>query len=63
MVSGMGWSRSVTSVMMPSVPSLPTYSRVRSYPAADLRARRAVVTTFPSGVTTFRLSTASRIVP
>ena len=61
--SGMPQSRSCTSVMMPSVPSEPTKSRVRSYPAADLRARPPVRTTWPSAVTTVSPSTASRMVP
>src|SRR5437867_6996564 len=33
--------RSVTSVMIASVPSEPTNRRVRSYPADDLRARES----------------------
>lgn len=39
--SGLGRRRTVTSVMTPSVPSLPIMSLVRSYPAADLRALTA----------------------
>jgi hypothetical protein len=61
--SGSGYRRSVTSVMMPSVPSLPTNSRVRSYPADDLRARVPVRTASPPAVTTSSDSTFSRIVP
>jgi hypothetical protein len=61
--SGMGCSRSVTSVMTPSVPSDPTNNRVKSYPAADFRARVPVVTTRPSAITTVRPKTFSRIVP
>ena len=61
--SGMPESRNVSSTITPSVPSEPTKSRVRSYPAADLRARRAVRITRPSASTTVRASTFSRIVP
>ena len=49
--------------MMPSVPSLPTKIRVRSYPADDFFARPPVRTTAPSAVTTLRPTTFSRIVP
>ena len=55
--------RSVISVITPSVPSLPTKMRVRSYPALDFFARRAVRTIFPSPVTTVIDRTFSRIVP
>ena len=60
-----GWpcSRSVSSVISPSVPSLPTISPVRSKPAADLRARVPVRITRPSASTTSSASTLSRIVP
>ena len=61
--SGTPYRRSWISVMMPSVPSAPTYSRVRSYPALDLRARPPVLMIRPSGVTTVNPSTFSRIVP
>ena len=50
--SGIGCSRTVTSVITPSVPSAPTNRRVRSYPADDLRARVPVVMTRPSARTT-----------
>ena len=53
----------VASVMTASVPSDPTSRRVKSYPAALLRARDPVRTTVPSCSTAVRLSTFSRIVP
>ena len=49
MASGKPCRRSVASTTMPSVPSAPTYSRVRSYPALDLRARPPVLMIRPSG--------------
>ena len=49
--AGSGYSFSCASVMMASVPSLPTSSRVRSYPAEDLRARPPVRTTAPDART------------
>ncbi len=60
-----GWplSRSVSSVIRPSVPSAPTNSAVRSYPAEDLRAEVPVRITSPPASTTSRPSTVSRIVP
>ncbi len=61
--SGMPDNLSVSSVMTPSVPSEPTISLVRSYPAADFFARRAVVISSPSGITTFSASTLSFMVP
>mmetsp|Transcript_11009 Transcript_11009/g.36191 ORF Transcript_11009/g.36191 Transcript_11009/m.36191 type:complete len:496 (+) Transcript_11009:321-1808(+) len=56
-------TRSVASVMTASVPSLPISSRVRSYPAALLRARDAVLTMRPSESTAVMEMTLSRIVP
>ena len=50
--SGWPWSFSVSSVMMPSVPSEPTKSPVRSYPAELLRAPDPVRITRPSASTT-----------
>jgi hypothetical protein len=61
--SGMPESLSVSSVMTPSVPSAPTISRVRSYPADDFLARRAVVISSPFASTTLSASTLSFIVP
>ena len=61
--SGRPYSRSVTSVMTPSVPSEPTNSRVKSYPDDDFRARPPVWITRPSASTTVRPSTTSRMVP
>jgi hypothetical protein len=61
--SGKPCSRSVTSVITPSVPSEPTKSRVRSYPDADFRARVPVRMIRPSASTTVRPSTFSRMVP
>jgi hypothetical protein len=60
---GITASLSVISVTTPRVPSLPTKSPVRLYPAADLRGRRRVLITLPSASTTVRLITQSRIVP
>ncbi len=62
-VSGTGCSRTVTSVITPSVPSAPTKSFVKSYPVEDFFTRRPVVMIFPVGVTTRSASTFSRIVP
>jgi len=56
-------NRNWTSVMIPSVPSDPTKSRVRSYPAADLRVRVPVRNIDPSASTTVNPRTALRIVP
>ena len=61
--SGMPARRSVTSTITPSVPSDPTKSRVRSYPADDLRALVPVRIVRPSASTTVSPSTLSRIVP
>ena len=63
MASGIPYRRSRISVITPSVPSEPTNSRVRSYPAADFRARPPVFTMRPSAMTTVSPSTFSRIVP
>ncbi len=52
-----GRSASVASVMIPSVPSLPTNSRVRSYPATPLTVRRPVRSTSPEASTTSSPST------
>jgi hypothetical protein len=49
--------------MIPSVPSEPTISRVRSYPAELFRARAPVTSTSPDGITAFSASTLSFIVP
>jgi hypothetical protein len=61
--SGTPCSFSVSSVMIPSVPSEPTISRVRSYPAELFRARAPVTSTSPDGITAFSASTLSFIVP
>ncbi len=61
--SGRGCSSSVISAMTPSVPSLPTSSRVRSYPALLFFARVPVRTISPLARTTSSASTFSRIVP
>ena len=49
--------------MIPSVPSEPTNNRVKSYPAADLRALLDVRIIRPSARTTVSPKTFSRIVP
>ena len=58
-----GWRRMPTSVMTPSVPSEPTSSPLKSYPADDLRARPPTSTTSPLGSTAVSPSTLSRMVP
>mmetsp|Transcript_11032 Transcript_11032/g.35118 ORF Transcript_11032/g.35118 Transcript_11032/m.35118 type:complete len:213 (-) Transcript_11032:662-1300(-) len=60
---GMGCNRSVASTTTPSVPSLPTNSDVKSYPADVLRARCAVFTSVPSGSTTLSAKTFCFMVP
>ena len=60
---GFGWMRSVASQIRPSVPSEPIISRVRSYPAEDLRALECVRKTSPRALTTVTASTFSRIAP
>lgn len=62
-LGGMPYRRTVTSVMMASVPSEPTSKRVRSYPADDLRARLPVCTISPLASTAVSASTFSRMVP
>jgi hypothetical protein len=68
-----GWERgrtlgarctlSVSSTMMPRVPSLPTNNWVKSYPVALFRTRRRVRISLPSGVTTWSDTTFSAVVP
>jgi hypothetical protein len=60
-----GWPcrRRVSSVIRPSVPSDPTNSAVRSYPAEDLGAPVPVRMIRPSARTTSSASTLARIVP
>jgi hypothetical protein len=62
-VSGIPRSLTVSSVMMPRVPSAPTKGCVKSYPADDFFALVPVVMISPSPRTTFRESTLSRMVP
>src|SRR5690606_8680056 len=58
-----GRSASVISVITPRVPSEPTNSRVRSYPATPLAVRRPVRSTEPSANTTSSPSTYSLVTP
>jgi len=51
-LDGSGCSRSVSSVMMPSVPSAPIIRCSRSKPADDLRARVPRRTSVPSASAT-----------
>ena len=63
MSSGFGYIFNVTSVIIPSVPSLPIKSRVRSYPADDFLACVPVLIISPDAVTTVKAKTFSRMVP
>ncbi|MNT25775.1 hypothetical protein D3C72_1613150 [compost metagenome] len=60
---GNGNSFSVAAVMIPSVPSDPMSICFRSYPVLSLRSARRRSRTSPSGRTTSRPSTSSRILP
>jgi hypothetical protein len=60
--TGAGWSRNRALVMIPSVPSLPTNSCVRSGPTAA-RGAPPVWIVRPSASTTSRPSTMSSIFP
>src|SRR4051794_6426385 len=60
---GAGRSARVTSGVTPSVPSDPTMSRVRSYPATPLAVRRPVRRTSPSASTTSSARTKSAVTP
>jgi len=60
---GSGRRRSRAMVTIPRVPSLPTMSPARSYPATPLTVRRPNRETLPSASTTSRPSTASRVTP
>ena len=60
---GRGRSFSVTSVTIASVPSLPTRSAVRSYPATPLMLRLPTRRISPVGTTTVSPSTYSRVTP
>lgn len=51
LVGSTGASLNVTSVTIPSVPSAPIKSFVKSKPAADLRALLRVLMTLPFGNT------------
>ena len=61
--SGMPWSRSVSSVITPSVPSEPISSPSRSYPADVFGARLPARTTRPPGSTASSASVLARIFP
>lgn len=61
--AGAGRSATVTSVITPRVPSEPTKSRVRSYPATPLAVRRPVRSTSPEASTTSSPSTYSVVTP
>src|SRR6476659_7086003 len=61
--NGLGRSARVASVMMPRVPSEPTISVGRSYPATPFTVRRPVRNTSPEASTTSRPSTASVVTP
>src|SRR6185312_2313076 len=50
--SGLRVNRTVTSVAMPSVPSEPTNTPIRSYPGGSSDLPPPSATTSPSGVTT-----------
>ena len=54
---GLGSNRNTALVMMPSVPSLPTNRRVRSYPVAFFNVFAPVRITSPLASTTSRLRT------
>src|SRR5262245_12279165 len=61
--SGAGRNANVASVTTPSVPSEPTNSRVKSYPATPFAARRPVRTTSPDASTTSSPRTKSDVTP
>jgi len=56
-------TRTVSSQMMPSVPSEPMYSCVNSYPEEDFRTGRRVSKSSPCAVTTSKEMTFSLVVP
>ena len=60
---GRGRSRSLAMVTIPNVPSDPTTSPARSYPATPLIVRRPSRVTWPSARTTSSPKTASRVTP
>lgn len=60
---GAGFSARTAFTTMPRLPSEPTNSRVRSYPATPLAVRRPVVSSRPSARTTSRPSTYSAVTP
>ncbi len=60
---GSGLSCTVACVMTPRVPSLPTKSLARSYPATPLTVRRPVLSSDPSASTTSKPSTESVVTP
>ena len=60
---GIGRSRKRAMVTIPNVPSLPTMSPARSYPATPLTVRRPRRVTRPSASTTSSPRTASRVTP
>ena len=62
-ISGTPYNFRVSSVIMPNVPSEPTSSRVKSYPAAVFFAREPVRIIRPSAITASSASTLSFIVP
>ena len=62
-LTGASASRTTTRVTMPSVPSEPTNSCLRSYPALFLTIRLSDVITVPSASTASRPSTLSRVIP
>ena len=61
--SGRPCNFSVSSVIIPKVPSEPTINLVKSYPAEDFRDLLPVLIILPFASTTSRPRTFSRIVP
>ena len=61
--SGCPFNATVSSVIIPSVPSLPTNNLLRSYPADDFLALVPVLIILPSAKTISIARTFSRIVP
>lgn len=60
---GCGRSARTALTTMPRLPSEPTNSLVRSYPATPLAVRRPVLSSRPSARTTSRPSTYSAVTP
>ena len=60
---GAGRSRSIASVMIPSVPWLPTSSGISPYPATSFTFLPPRRRTVASAITTSRPMTASRVTP